>query len=105
MRCQKKHATEPGNDDKEEAEMMELSQKLPISHDLLRVMKVQLVPRGCWGVNSTGFCNMPQKNSQLGSQEESILMSLYVLGQGDQLSWELSHPNLLSGIPHLGWQK
>lgn len=72
MRCQKKHATEPGNDDKEEAEMMELSQKLPISHDLLRVMKVQLVPRGCWGVNSTGFCNMPQKNSQLGREPRRI---------------------------------
>lgn len=43
-RCQKKCPTEPGNGDKEETEMMELGQKLPIPHHMLRVMRVQIVP-------------------------------------------------------------
>lgn len=85
---------------------MELGQKLPIPHHVLGVVKVQLVPRGCRGVNRTGFCNMPQKNpSQPAKKNQSLCHILYVLGQGDQLSWELSHPNLLNGIqrfPHLG---
>lgn len=61
MRCRKKCPTEPGNEDKTETETTELGQRLPIPHRVLRVMKVQLVPRGFQGVNRTGFCNMPQK--------------------------------------------